>query len=106
MKHSCVPVAPVAPVLPVAPVEPVAPVLPVERPAGGFYLWQVVEGDDCQFTADLYAQQNVTVVPGSYLAREGADGNPGAGRVRISLVASVADCVAAAQRIAEFVRQR
>ena len=83
-----------------------APVLPVERPAGGFYLWQVVEGDDCQFTADLYAQQNVTVVPGSYLAREGAAGNPGAGRVRISLVASVADCVAAAQRIAEFVRQR
>jgi N-succinyldiaminopimelate aminotransferase len=83
-----------------------APVLPVERPAGGFYLWQQIDGDDCQFTANLYAQQNVTVVPGSYLARAGAAGNPGAGRIRISLVASVADCVAAAQRIADFVRQR
>ena len=83
-----------------------ASVLPVERPAGGFYLWQQIDGDDCQFTAGLYAQQNVTVVPGSYLARAGAAGNPGAGRIRISLVASVADCVAAAQRIADFVRQR
>jgi len=83
-----------------------APVLPVERPAGGFYLWQQIDGDDCRFTADLYAQHNVTVVPGSYLARVGTGRNPGIGRVRISLVASVADCVAAAQRIAEFVRRR
>jgi N-succinyldiaminopimelate aminotransferase len=79
-------------------------VLQVERPAGGFYLWQEVAGDDVAFTAGLFAQQNVTVVPGSYLARETAAGNPGSGRVRISLVAGVEECVEAAQRIREYVR--
>jgi len=79
-------------------------VLAVERPAGGFYLWQAVEGDDVDFTARLYAQQNVTVVPGSYLARATPSGNPGKGRVRISLVAGVAECVEAAQRIRAYVR--
>jgi N-succinyldiaminopimelate aminotransferase len=80
-----------------------APALTVDRPAGGFYLWLHVGGDDEAFTAGLFAQQNVTVVPGSYLARRTADGNPGAGYVRISLVASEEDCVQAAQRIREFI---
>jgi N-succinyldiaminopimelate aminotransferase len=79
-------------------------VLEVERPAGGFYLWQAVAGDDVEFTAGLYAQQNVTVVPGSYLARATPSGNPGKGRVRISLVAGVAECVETAQRIRDYVR--
>ncbi|MEP7311892.1 MAG: succinyldiaminopimelate transaminase, partial [Pseudomonadota bacterium] len=78
-------------------------VLEVERPAGGFYLWQEVAGDDVAFTAGLFSQQNVTVVPGSYLARETPAGNPGKGRVRISLVAGVEECVEAAQRIASYV---
>jgi len=79
--------------------------LDVEVPAGAFYLWLQV-GDDEAFTRGLFAQQHVTVLPGSYLARDSAGGNPGRGRVRISLVASVGDCVEAARRIVEFVKSR
>jgi N-succinyldiaminopimelate aminotransferase len=80
-----------------------SPVIDARRPAGGFYLWLNVGGDDEAFTAALFAQQNVTVVPGSYLARQTAQGNPGAGYVRISLVASEEDCVQAARRIHDFI---
>jgi N-succinyldiaminopimelate aminotransferase len=80
-----------------------APVIDVDRPAGGFYLWLNIGGDDEAFTAGLFAQQNITVVPGSYLARQTAQGNPGVGYVRISLVASEEDCVQAAQRIRDFI---
>jgi N-succinyldiaminopimelate aminotransferase len=82
------------------------PVLNVSRPDGAFYLWPDVGGDDETFARDLFAKQNLTVLPGSYLARATESGNPGAGRVRISLVADVERCVEAAERIAEFVRQR
>jgi N-succinyldiaminopimelate aminotransferase len=71
---------------------------PVERPAGAFYLWLPVE-DDCGFTRRLYAEEHVTVLPGSYLSRAGAGGDPGAGHVRVSLVASLAECVEAAERL-------
>jgi N-succinyldiaminopimelate aminotransferase len=81
-----------------------AEVLEVERPAGGFYLWQRIGGDPEAFTAQLFAHQNVTVIPGPYLARDGLRGNPGADRVRISLVASVEECVDAAHRIRDFIR--
>jgi N-succinyldiaminopimelate aminotransferase len=74
-------------------------------PAGAFYLWLEV-GDDEAFARGLFAEQHVTVLPGSYLARNTPDGNPGAGRIRVSLVASVADCALAAARIAEFARAR
>ena len=74
-------------------------------PAGGFYLWPEV-GDDEAFARGLYDGQHVTVLPGSYLSRETPAGNPGRGRVRISLVASVEDCVEAARRIAVFARAR
>lgn len=80
-----------------------APVIEAHRPAGGFYLWLNVGADDEAFTAGLYAQQNVTVVPGSYLARQTASGNPGAGYVRISLVAPEAECVQAAHRIRDYI---
>ena len=79
------------------------PVLNVTRPAGAFYLWPEVGGDDEAFARDLYATQNVTILPGSYLGRTSARGNPGAGRVRISLVPDVDTCVTAAHRIREFV---
>ncbi|MBS0422121.1 MAG: succinyldiaminopimelate transaminase [Proteobacteria bacterium] len=79
-------------------------VLDVERPQGGFYLWTDVRGDDEKFTRDLFAQQNVTVLPGSYLARAAAGVNPGAGRVRISLVPTVASCVDAAERIRSLIK--
>lgn len=81
-----------------------APVLQVEKPAGAFYLWPDVQGDDERFARELFRTQNITVLPGSYLARDGDDGNPGAGRVRISLVPSVAHCVEAAERIRDFIR--
>ena len=81
-----------------------APVLPVEKPDGAFYLWTHVGSDDERFTRELFAAQAVTVLPGSYLARAGAAGNPGAGRVRISLVPSAEQCVEAAQRIRDFVQ--
>lgn len=83
-----------------------APVIDAPRPAGGFYLWLPVGGDDEAFTAGLFASQHVTVVPGSYLARASASGNPGAGYVRVSLVATEEECVQAAQRIREFIGQR
>ena len=74
----------------------------IEPPAGAFYVWLPVEGDDERFVRELYAAQNVTLLPGSYLGRVGARGNPGAGHVRISLTASVAECVEAAERIVRF----
>jgi N-succinyldiaminopimelate aminotransferase len=83
-----------------------APVMDVQKPQGGFYLWPEVHTDDERFTRDLFAKQNITVLPGSYLARAGQHGNPGAGRVRISLVAPVAQCVEAAERIRHFIQNR
>jgi N-succinyldiaminopimelate aminotransferase len=78
------------------------PVLDVVEPDGGFYLWPDVQRDDESFTRDLFATQNLTILPGSYLARDTRTGNPGRQRVRISLVASVDECVSAAQRIRTF----
>jgi N-succinyldiaminopimelate aminotransferase len=80
-----------------------APLIDVTRPAGAFYLWPRVGGDDEAFARDLYATQNVTVLPGSYLGRRALHENPGAGRVRISLVPDVDACVTAAARIREFI---
>ncbi len=79
-----------------------APVLPVQLPDAGFYLWPQTPVADDQFARDLYAQQHVTVVPGRYLARAGARGNPGENRVRLALVAATEECRAAALRIRSF----
>lgn len=78
------------------------PVLDVARPDAAFYLWPHVGGDDEAFARTLHALQNVLVLPGSYLARDNRGSNPGRGRVRISLVASVEDCTTAARRMREF----
>ena len=80
------------------------PVMDVQRPDGGFYLWARTPGDDAQFTRELFAAEHVTVVPGSYLSREVNGINPGAGRVRMALVAPLAECIEAAERIARFIR--
>jgi N-succinyldiaminopimelate aminotransferase len=80
-------------------------VLDVEIPAGAFYLWPRVT-DDERFTRGLYAEQHVTVLPGRYLARTVDGHNPGQGRVRISLVASVDDCIEAAGRIRRYALRR
>lgn len=80
-----------------------AQVMPVSLPDAGFYLWpQVPGGDDVRYAQQLLAQYNVTVVPGSLLARTAHGINPGAGRVRMALVASVDECLEAAQRIVSF----
>ena len=86
-------------------------VMDVRLPDAGFYLWAAVPGgDDVAFARDLLAQYNVTVLPGSYLAREAhnvgqAKGfNPGAGRIRMALVAETAECLEAAQRIVAFIK--
>ena len=89
-----------------------APVLDVVEPDGAFYLWPDVGRDDEAFTRELFATQNLTILPGSYLARDTGGGlaraarvveNPGKQRVRISLVAPVDECVTAAQRIRAFI---
>jgi N-succinyldiaminopimelate aminotransferase len=78
-------------------------VMAVDRPDAAFYLWPDVAGDDEAFVRELYRHKNVLALPGSYLAREVNGENPGAGRVRLSLVASVDECVEAAHRIRDFV---
>lgn len=75
------------------------PVLPVEMPAAGFYLWPQTPVDDKEFARRLYAEQNVTVLPGQYLSRDNGESNPGRNRVRMALVAEQDECVAAAERI-------
>ncbi len=74
-------------------------VLEVERPDAGFYLWAKTPVVDTEFARTLYAEQNVTVLPGQFLSRETADGNPGSNRIRMALVAPLEDCIEAAQRI-------
>ena len=86
--------------------EILTPVLDVQRPDGGFYLWPKVEGDDAEFCRDLFVEEHVTVVPGSYLSREVDGFNPGAGRVRMALVAPLAECIEAAERIRTFLQNR
>lgn len=80
-----------------------ARVLGTARPQAGFYLWaRVPGGDDRAFCRDLYAQYNVLLLPGTFLAREHEGRNPGSGFVRIALVDSLARCVEAAERIERF----
>lgn len=85
-------------------------VLDVRLPDASFYLWAGVpaawQGDDAAFARALYAQYNVTVLPGSYLARETGGANPGRGRIRMALVADTAECTEAAQRIVNFIQNR
>jgi N-succinyldiaminopimelate aminotransferase len=83
-----------------------AQVLDVALPDAGFYLWAKVKGSDTDFARELLALYNVTVLPGSYLAREAQGNNPGANRIRMALVAETAECVEAAQRIVQFVQSR
>lgn len=79
-----------------------SPWLEVERPPAGFYLWPRVLGDDAAVAASLWSECHLTVLPGSYLARDTARGNPGHGRLRLSLVAETGACVEAARRIAAW----
>lgn len=79
-----------------------APALKVERPEAGFYLWPELPQDDETFARELYARENVLVVPGSYLSRDAQGENPGRNRARLALVAPLDECVEAAKRIRHY----
>jgi len=79
-----------------------SPVLEVKRPDASFYLWLKTPGSDEDFARDLFDQQHVTVLPGSYLSREIDGLNPGRGHVRMALVATPDECIEAAKRIRAF----
>jgi N-succinyldiaminopimelate aminotransferase len=76
--------------------------LDVRMPEGAFYLWTQTPISDTEFARRLFAEQNVTVLPGSYLSREVDGHNPGAGYVRMALVAEMDECAEAAERIRHF----
>jgi len=81
-------------------------VLTFDAPDAAFYLWaKIPGGDDAVFARELYRQQHVTVLPGSFLAREAKGVNPGRGFIRIALVDGLEPCVEAAGRIAEFAKE-
>jgi N-succinyldiaminopimelate aminotransferase len=86
------------------------PLLDVALPDAGFYLWAKVDKhiaiSDTDYAKQLYAEYNVTVLPGSYLAREAHGINPGQNRIRMALVAEVDECVEAARRIVMFTEKR
>jgi N-succinyldiaminopimelate aminotransferase len=86
-----------------AAVEILRPCLDVAMPDAAFYLWLKTPISDTEFARRLYEQQAVTVLPGTYLARESGGLNPGTNRVRIALVSSVPECVESARRIRAFV---
>ncbi len=77
----------------------------VSQPDAGFYLWAATPQDDQTFARALKSHCNITVLPGSFLSREVNGINPGSGYVRMALVASLEDCVTAAKRIEQFVRE-
>ena len=99
----------------IAPGMAINEVMDVALPDAAFYLWAGVPARfagrapglsaDEAFARELLAQYNVTVLPGSYLAREVNGANPGAGRVRMALVAEPAECLEAARRIVDFCRR-
>ena len=78
--------------------------LSTAMPDGGFYLWVRTPIDDASFARELQRQYNVLVLPGSFLARDAHGANPGRNHVRIALVAPLAECVEAAQRIGQLAR--
>jgi N-succinyldiaminopimelate aminotransferase len=86
-------------------VQPVlSAVMEAPMPDAGFYLWARSPINDTEFAQALLAHTNVTVLPGQYLAREVRGINPGEHRIRIALVAPIAQCEEAAHRIAGFCR--
>jgi len=83
-----------------------APQLDVQSPDAGFYLWAHTPLDDTDFARELLAQQNVIVLPGSYLSRPVNGHNPGRDYVRMALVAPLEDCLEAAERIKSYIVSR
>ncbi|MGR9046023.1 MAG: succinyldiaminopimelate transaminase [Gammaproteobacteria bacterium] len=78
-------------------------VCPIKRPPAGFYIWLKTPMSDTDFAQRLFQQQNVTVLPGSFLSRDNGAVDPGRNHVRIALVASLEECCDAANRIKHFI---
>ncbi|MDC1467005.1 succinyldiaminopimelate transaminase [Litorivicinus sp.] len=81
-------------------------ILDVRDPGAGFYLWIKTPTACDIFSRDLYEKTGVTVLPGQYLGREINGLNPGAGFVRIALVAEPKIFREALERIRAFVMSR
>ena len=90
-----------------------SPVMNVSLPEAGFYLWAETPKSnhgvemtmpDTDFARRLFNEQNVTVLPGSFLARGNNNSNPGAHRIRMALVAPIEECIEAAHRIVELIK--
>jgi N-succinyldiaminopimelate aminotransferase len=86
--------------------ERVNPVLPLAMPEAAFYFWAEVGGDDTAFARELYRAAGITVLPGSYIARDAQGVNPGRGFVRIALVSTVQEASEAALRVRNFTESR
>ncbi len=82
-----------------------SPVYPCSKPDASFYLWLPTPIDDQAFAQQLLAEYNLAVLPGSYLGRDVEGFNPGSGYVRLALVATLDECLAGAERLAQFGRQ-
>jgi len=76
--------------------------LDIGAPDAGFYLWVKVAGSDTEFARKLYAEENLSVLPGSFLARETNGYNPGNKYIRIALVPTLEECIEAARRISNI----
>jgi len=81
-----------------------SPYWDVPQPKASFYLWGKTPIDDELFAQRLFAEQHITVLPGSYLGRDSNGINPGAQHVRMALVAPTAQCIEAAHRIVHFIK--
>ena len=77
----------------------------VGQPPGAFFFWLPLPIDDEKYTEQLFVEENITVLPGSYLARTVNNMNPGSNRIRVALVATVDQCVQGIRRLCEFSRQ-
>ena len=84
--------------------EVLQPAMAVQQPDAGFFLWPDLGQSDTEFTRRSLAEKNITVLPGSYLSRDVAGVNPGDGHIRLALVAPLAECVEAAQRLVSLLK--
>lgn len=80
-----------------------SPICEATKPEAGFYLWLYTTIDDTEFAQKLFDQQNVTVLPGSFLSRTIDGKNPGSHHIRMALVAPLSECIDAANRIKQFI---
>jgi len=83
-----------------------SPIINVQKPDASFYLWADTGMDDEIFTREIFEQENLNVVPGSYLSREVNGINPGKNRIRMALVAELDECIEAANRIAHYLKNK